>query len=815
MQSKNELKSNIAALKTIIIYMIFGGLWIFFSDSLLYNLVKDQALIYHIATIKGWLFILSTATILYFLIRRYTGTIQASMHEIDTLVKHVNNLTKYANDIILLLNEDERIIDVNDRALESYGYLKYEILKLKNKDLCLENKGDLFGRTESTSALPADNVFETTQVRKNGTTFFAEVNTRRINVGGNNYYQCIIKNIDEKKEAEKSILESHMNFKELADLLPQVVFEADLNGILTFGNRSGHQMFGVTEDDIKKQLCIFDYILPDDQNRIKERFSRLIKTGKAEDGQYIAIRSDGSKFPCIIFSNLVIRDGKTVGIRGLLIDISEQKSIEDELRKSEEKYRTLVETANDAIFIADVETGIIIDANLMAEKLLGKTKAEIIGIHQSQLHPPEEAEIYKNNFRRDSNGPKLFHEETYVKHADGHLIPVEISHSTGTLGNKKIMQGIFRDITERKQAEEQIKILSMAIEQSPTSVIMTDTSGSIEYVNSKFTQLTGYTLEEVIGKNPRILKSGETPIEVYKQLWQSITSGNEWHGELHNKKKDGTFYWEFVSISPIRDNKGNINHYLAVREDVTLKKLMTEELILAKEKAEESDRLKSEFLAQMSHEIRTPLNTILSYNYLLKEELEESSKEYYSKMFNSIDSASKRLLRTIDLILNMSAIHTGMLQANLSNVNLSEVLNKLITEFDSTAKSRNLKLSFEFLLKDSILKSDSNLLTDIFQNLIDNALKYTNEGEIKITAYKNDSGQICVDVKDTGIGIAKEYLPKLFQPFTQEQTGYSRKYEGNGLGLALVKKYSELLGSEILVKSEKEKGTTFTIVFKN
>ena len=236
-------------------------------------------------------------------------------------------------------------------------------------------------------------------------------------------------------------------------------------------------------------------------------------------------------------------------------------------------------------------------------------------MHQSQLHPTEESEKYKNNFIRDSNDPGYILEYNYVKHSSGKLIPVEISHNICMLGNRKVMQGIFRDVTERKQAEEQIRILSQAVEQSPSSIIITNTSGNIEYINLKFTQLTGYTLTEVLGKNPRILKSGETPNEIYKLLWKSITSGIEWHGELHNKKKDGTFYWEFVSISPIRDHKGIINHFLAVKEDITNNKLMTEELILAKEKAEESDRLKSEFLAQMSHEIRTPLNIILSYNY--------------------------------------------------------------------------------------------------------------------------------------------------------------------------------------------------------
>jgi len=163
----------------------------------------------------------------------------------------------------------------------------------------------------------------------------------------------------------------------------------------------------------------------------------------------------------------------------------------------------------------------------------------------------------------------------------------------------------------------------------------------------------------------------------------------------------------------------------------------------------------------------------------------------------------------------MSAIHTGKLIANFSNVDLQSILNKLISEFKSTAESRSIKLIFKPLLINIIIKTDEHLITEIFQNLIDNAIKYTNEGKVEITVYENERKQTCVDVSDTGIGIAKDNLPKLFQPFTQEETGYSRKYEGNGLGLALVKKYSDMIGSEIIVKSEKNNGSIFTLIFNN
>ncbi|MDR3628239.1 MAG: PAS domain S-box protein, partial [Ignavibacteriaceae bacterium] len=606
---------------------------------------------------------------------------------------------------------------------------------------------------------------------------------------------------------------SEERYKLLIESLP-IAFALHSEGKIIFVNAATVKLMGANNKEELIGKDILDFLRPEYKDLALTRINNMLTSRAVQNSVEEKItRIDGSVIDVeISASPIFYQDKMTIQI--VINDISWRKAAEKALVESEEKYRKLVETANDAIIITEAETGKIIDINLKAEKLIGRPKSEIIGLHQSLLYSTDDLQRYNEYFKNlDINELQRTIEDISIKHCTGYLIPVEINSNIFVLGGRKIVQGIYRDITDRKQAEEQIRILSRAVEQSPISIVITDTSGNIEYVNLKFTQLTGYTLSEVLGKNPRILKSGETSAETYKQLWKSIVSGNEWQGELHNRKKDGTFYWEFVSISPIRDNKGNISHFLAVKEDITAKKIMNEELVIAKEDAEASDKLKSEFLAQMSHEIRTPLNIILSYNYLLQEELEESFKTKYNSIFNSINSSSKRLLRTIDLILNMSAIQTGRLKANFSNVNIYSILNKLLEEFNSTAESRNIDLLFYPTLSNSDILTDEYLITEIFQNLIDNALKYTNKGKVEIIVYENKNGQICVDVTDTGIGIAKEYLPRLFQPFTQEEAGYSRKYEGNGLGLALVKKYSEMISSEIIVKSEKDKGSTFTVIF--
>ena len=245
------------------------------------------------------------------------------------------------------------------------------------------------------------------------------------------------------------------------------------------------------------------------------------------------------------------------------------------------------------------------------------------------------------------------------------------------------------------------------------------------------------------------------------------------------------------------------------------KKLNTEiELIEAKERAEKSDRLKSEFLAQISHEIRTPINSILSFSSLIKEDIEHKVGDDLRAGFNVISSAGKRIIRTIDLILNMSELQTGTFEYMPRKINVcKEVLEKIYVEYEPLACEKNLKFTITKNVDLPLIYADEHTVQQIFNHLIDNAIKFTNTGEIKVTIDANEERNIVVHVSDTGIGISKEYMNEIYKPFLQENNGYTREYDGNGLGLALVKKYCDLNKAKILLESEKGKGTTFSIVF--
>ena len=238
-------------------------------------------------------------------------------------------------------------------------------------------------------------------------------------------------------------------------------------------------------------------------------------------------------------------------------------------------------------------------------------------------------------------------------------------------------------------------------------------------------------------------------------------------------------------------------------------------LIVAKEEAEKSDRLKSEFLAQMSHEIRTPIHILMSYSNLIRDEIEEQVDEDLRSNFNAIDDAGKRIIRTTDLILNMSEIATGTYEYSENTFDLYDnILKSIYEEFKLLAGEKKLGLNLIKETDNTTITADKYSIYQVFTNLIENAIKYTISGKIDIIIYTYDNGKLSVTVADTGIGIAKEYIPNLFKPFMQEDQGYSRRFEGNGLGLALVKNYCDLNQAAISVESKKGQGSRFTVTFK-
>ncbi|WP_446810497.1 response regulator [Methylomonas sp. 2BW1-5-20] len=388
--------------------------------------------------------------------------------------------------------------------------------------------------------------------------------------------------------------------------------------------------------------------------------------------------------------------------------------------------------------------------------------------------------------------------------------------------------GINLDITQRKQAEQELRKLAQAVEQSPTSIIITDLKGDIEYVNEAFTRISGYSREEVIGKNPRLLKSGKTPPDTIASVWQTIRLGQTWKGEFFNKRKDGTEYVEFAIIIPIRQADSTITHFVAVQEDITEKKRVaveleqyrhhledlvasrTAELESAKALADSANQAKSAFLANMSHEIRTPMNAIIGLNYLLRQN--NPTPEQIERL-DKIDTAAQHLLSIINDVLDLSKIDSGRLELEQTDFALAAVLDHIRSIIADQAKTKGLTVEVDGGDVPLWLRGDPTRLRQAMLNYATNAVKFTEHGSIRMTARvleESSAGLLLrFEVSDSGIGIEQEKQVALFQAFAQADVSTTRKYGGTGLGLAITRRLAEIMGGNAGVDSTLGQGSTF------
>jgi PAS domain S-box-containing protein len=499
----------------------------------------------------------------------------------------------------------------------------------------------------------------------------------------------------------------------------------------------------------------------------------------------------------------------------------------ESLEHREEYFRALVENASEGITVLG-GNGTIRYHSPFIERVLGYKPEDFMGQHALAPHllHPDDLPII-DAFRNILQTPDVTETvEVRIRHKDGRWRHIEVT-GHNLLDNPRVAGVVlnYRDITERKLAEEQLRKLSRAVEQSPASVVITDTNGSIEYVNPRFTEITGYTFEEVVGKNPRILKSGETPREVYKQLWDTITGGGEWRGEFHNKKKGGELYWELSFISPILDASGMISHFLGVKEDITERKqteaalaaanaeleralLNARELAVA---AQAANRAKSEFLANVSHEIRTPLTSVLGFTELtLNTDLSLEQRE----SLQQVHASGEILLELLNNILDLSRIEAARLDLEQVNFDLPSLLQQVMSALASRAAAKGLRFSHSLGPgAPASIVGDPTRLRQVLLNLLDNAIKYTERGEVTLEVWLErasaESALLHFAVRDTGIGIPKEKQGLIFEPFTQADGDISRKYGGAGLGLAISKKLVEKFSGELWVESKPEQGSAF------
>jgi len=745
--------------------------------------------------------------------------------------------------------------------------------------------------------------------------------------------ECFV-DISARKNAENALREKTALLSGLLASIPDITFFKNKQGIYLGCNPEFSRFVGKDTAGIigKTDYDLFSKEIADffrEQDRI------MMDKGEQRRNEEWIEYPDGTR---ILIETLKapLRDaeGKIIGLLGISRDITKRKMAEEE----NIRLASIVASSDDAIIGINLD-GDISSWNRGAEKMYSYAAGEVLGRHISLLVPADKTGEQKEVIAKIRNGQRVEHLETTRLRKDGQLVTVSLSISPieNVEGRITGISAIAHDITRQKQAEAELRKLSRAVQESPATVVITDMKGNINYVNPKFTRITGYSLQEVMGQNPRILKSGETTPADYKELWDTITSGREWRGVFHNKKKNGELYWESASISSIKDEQGVITNFIAVKEDITAmkkaqdelaklslvasktdnaviitnnhgiiewvnegftrmtgytpneiigkkpgpilqgplsapaaierirkqlkqKEPFTEEILnypkngeprwismditpiyndrgevvkfisiqrditrrketeealrQAKAQAESANQAKSEFLANMSHEIRTPMNAIIGIADLLGETSLTPEQRQYVQISRS---AGENLLLLINDILDLSKVEAGQLALEHISFNLFSIIEKTCEVMAVRTHSKNIELACS-ISSDTpqYIKGDPTRLRQVITNLLGNAIKFTEKGEIVLTVLptgKEISSQspqyLQFSVRDTGIGIPAEKLSTIFEKFTQADSSITRKYAGTGLGLAISRQLTELMGGKIWVESRPQEGSTF------
>ncbi len=614
-------------------------------------------------------------------------------------------------------------------------------------------------------------------------------------------------------------------FHSVVDHMLDALLILDWNGTILFANQSAAELVQLDTPEAGIGRNAAEFIHPDYLEAVIIDLMNVQEGGGGYLNRYKLITTGGrERWVEGLGTRIPFGDGTAnlVTIR----DITSQKQVEDELVESRERMKSVIDTIVEGVVAID-ENGIVDLFNPAAERIFGYGASEIVGQNVNMLMPDPyrtEHDDYLRRYLKTGLWRVIgLGREVSGQRKDGNIIPIYLSVGEIFLPQGRRFVGVIRDISEikraereRKNAEEELQKLSQAVEQSPVAVIIAKPDGAIDYVNPRFTEITGYTAAEVWGQNPRILKSDRMPSEEYQFLWNAITSGMVWHGVFYNKKKNGELYWASASISPIRNAAGSITYFVGMQEDITSLKMTELALQEAKEAAEAANVAKTEFLASMSHEIRTPMNAIIGMAELMAETPLNPEQQQYLELFRS---AGENLLSLINDILDLSKVESGRLSLDASPFNLGEVAEKACDVADIRAREKNIELVCRIAPEVcQSLVGDAARLQQILLNLLGNAIKFTEAGEVvmevsremEITDQQED--QDCLlhfTVKDTGIGIPQEKLNSIFERFTQADSSTTRRYGGTGLGLTISRQLSELMGGRIWVESTVGKGSVF------
>lgn len=685
---------------------------------------------------------------------------------------------------------------------------------------------------------------------------------------------CTVMDITDFKITETALRDRDAHLRAVTNTLPDPMWLKDPNGVYIACNREFERLMDTEESEIRGKT---DYDLFSTQRADvsceNDRFA--MASGRPTISQEeITYADDGHKeLVEIIKAPMYTQDGKLIGILGVAHDITERKQHEvfsefqarragaslelpraaesmDEASFIQRGLEIMEDLTGSRVsflhFIADDEKSV--EASTFSKRTL----AEYQPLESTHHHPVAKSGAFAATL--DQHEPLLINDCAKCPDAAGlpagfpklkRVISLPIIEKgkvvvVAGVGNKDLeysdldvetVQLLANDIwriVHRQRTSVQLHKLAQAVEQSPESIVITNLDSEIEYVNQAYLEQTGYSQEELTGRNLRIIQSGKTPVENYRALRHALSRGQNWRGEFINRRKDGSEFISSALVAPLRQADGSITHYIGISSDITenkhvaaelenhrhhLEELVdqrTTELAEAQLRAETASKAKSKFLTNMSHEIRTPMNAIIGLTHLLQH---TNPSPEQAESLAKIDRSAGHLLSIINDILDISKIEAGKVFLENADFSTASLFTHVSSMLREQIRIKGLNLEAEFGDVPAWLKGDLTRLRQALLNYASNAVKFSEQGTITLRALilveEDERLLLRFEVQDSGIGIEPDKLDNLFQAFEQADASTTRKYGGTGLGLVITRRLAELMGGEAGVESEPGEGSTF------
>lgn len=748
----------------------------------------------------------------------YRGRYEAEAQKM-ALRKHFDHVLKYANDIIILLDKELNIVEINDHALEVYSYSRDEIIGMNLSKLRLAENIKLLEDQVKILQETGQTRFETIHRRKDGTTFPLEISARYFEIDGVEYYQSIGRDITERKKIEENLNELLERFNLAIEVARLAVWEWDVSEDVLVWDDKVYELYGIERGSLPAKYESWLKLLHPEDSESADLIIRNAISGSGNFSNEFRIILPDKTIRYIKAYGQIVKDagGNPVKMIGINYDITDQKTSENLLREREYWLSESQKAGKIGSYVFDIKTLIWTSSEVLDEifgidreyeKTLDSWNNIVHSDYKDEMIDYVENHVIANKMPFDREY-KVINQKTGMERWVYGRGEVRLDKE----GNPTVLIGTIQDITDRKESELLLRDINESFEGIFNSVgeaiYIHKPDGPFIDVNPGAVKMYGYSRDELLQMTPSDVGApGRNDMKKIQGIIDRVfTTGESKTFEFWGMKKSGEIFPKEVVA-----NKGKYfgqDIVIATARDITDRKKVEAELLIAKEKAEESDRLKTAFLHNISHEIRTPMNAIVGFTALLDEP--DLDSEGRKQFVHIITQSTNQLLAIISDIVDISNIETNQVKLVFSKVEILPVIKSLFEKYSPEAEQR--KILFAYNIENNKgnteITTDKAKLVQIISNLLANAFKYTMEGSIEFGYRSADTG-VEFFVKDTGIGIPADKHEKVFERFYQIDSMSSRSFGGSGLGLSISRAYVELLGGKITLKSEPGKGTEVT-----